>query len=351
MHKQLDKPRDTSQWVISGTNTFRLGSRKILSSLHDTPFINFGGNRQNIEGNMRIVWEADSGFKLVSRDQSGAEALIVAYLCRNGNYRSLFRNNIKPHTFVALHVFAEQFKKHFNSSYIDLALSTKIEDLRSLPFWKDLDNLIKSSDSWPSKERYYFVGKKIVHASSYGMQAYKFCMSVLQESGGTIVVTKRDAEQYLMMFHKLFPEIHLWHAKTYEHIRKYKELRNLFGFPFKFTGFIDDNMIREAYAFVPQSTVGTATNIAITEIQEIIEKEKLNYHILLNGHDSIVAECPDNDTDIKYCSLLLKNGLEREYISPTDGTKFRMKSECKIGSNWANWSETNIEGLKEYDDT
>src|SRR6266550_539171 len=331
MHNKLDKPRDTSHWIVSATNTFRLGSRKILSSLHDTKWINFGGNRQNIEGGMRIIWEADKGYKLVSKDQSGAEALIVAYLCRDGNYRSLF-------------------KKHFDAEKIDLAINTEIKYLRSLPFWKELDNLIRSSDHWPSKERYYFIGKKIVHASSYGMQAFKFCLSLLEESGGLIALSKKEGEQYLMMFHKLFPEIHLWHSKIYEHIRKYKELRNLFGFPFKFTGFIDDNMIREAYAFIPQSSVGTATNIAITEIQEIIEKEKLDYHILNNGHDSILAECPDNDKDIEYCSLLLKNGLEREYISPTDGTKFRMKSSLKLGYNWSDYHEiNNPNGLKEIE--
>ncbi len=351
MHKCLDRPRDTSHWIISGTNTFRLGSRKILSSKHDTPFINFGGNRQNIEGKMRIIWEADKGYKMISRDQSGAEALIVAYLCRNGNYRALFRNGIKPHTFVALHVFAEQFKKYFEPFKIDLAINTKIEDLRNLPFWKELDELIKSSDRWSSKERYYFVGKKIVHASSYGMMAFKFCMSVLEESGGTIVITKKEAEQYLMMFHKLFPEIHIWHSKVYEQVKRYKELRNLFGFPFKFTGYIDENDIRDAYAFIPQSTVGTATNIAITEIQEIIEKEKLDYHILFNGHDSITAECPDHNDHVNYCSLLLKNGLEREYISPNDGSKFRMKSSLKVGYNWGEYDpdhpEINPLGLKE----
>lgn len=360
VHNCLDRPRDTSHWIIPGTDSFRLASRMILSSKHDTPLINFGGNRANIEKSMRRIWCADSGYKLIQRDQSGAEALIVAYLCKDGNYRALFRNGIKPHTFVALQVFKEQFKKYYDPIKIDIACETKIDELRKLDFWSELDKLVKSSDDWPSNERYYFIGKKIVHASSYGMGANKYRMSVLEESGGTIVLSKLDAEYHLMVFFKLFPEIHHWHARTYEQVKKYKELRNLFGFPFKFTGFIDESNIREAYAFVPQSTVGTITNVAITELQEYIEANKKQWHILNNDHDSFVTEAPDNEVDIKECSLMMKQFIEKEFISPVDKVKFRMKSGLSIGYNWAPRVEIkhkdgtvtikNPEGLREVSD-
>ncbi len=352
MHKCLDKPRDTSHWIISATNTFRLGSRKILSSLHDTSYINFGGNRQNIEGSMRQIWEADNGYKLAQSDQEGAEALIVAYLSKDGQYRTLFKNKIKVHSFLALQIFSDQFKKYFNADNIQTALNTKIENLKLLPFWEKLDSIIKDSDNWNSKERYYFIAKKIVHASSYGMGASKFRMAVLEESGGTIVLTKQEAEQYLMMFFKFFPEIHLWHSRCYEEIRKNKELRNLFGYPFKFTGYIDDNMVREAYAFVPQSTVGTITNIAITKMQDFIENNNKNWHILNNCHDSFLIECPDNNIETKECISKMKEYLNMEFTSPIDGTKFKMSSNCKVGYNWSNYHETkNPNGMKDYDDT
>ncbi len=361
VHNQLDLPRDTSHWIVSGTDTFRLGSRKILSSLHDTPLINFGGNRANIEKTMRCIWGADKGYKLCQSDQEGAEAKIVAFLCKAGQYRTLFNHKIKVHSFVALQIFSEQFKKYFDPLKIDVALNTKIEELKLLDFWKELDTLIKDSDDWPSQERYYFIAKKIVHASSYGMGANKFRMAVLEESGGTIVLSKLDAETYLMMFHKLFPEIHNWHSRCYEEIKRTKELRNLFGYPFKFTGFIDDNNIREAYAFVPQSTVGTLTNIAVTEMQEYIEQNNKDWHILNNCHDSFLMECPDNPNDIKECASLMKQFLGKEFISPVDKVKFTMTSSCKVGYNWGNRVEIkhkdgtieikNEKGLRDYDDT
>lgn len=351
IHNKLDLPRDTSHWIVSGTDSFRLASRKILSSLRDTPYINFGGNRANIEKSMRRLWKADHGYKLLQRDQSGAEALIVAYLCIDGNYRALFRNGIKPHTFLALHVFKEQFKKYYDPVKIDLACNTKIDDLKKLDFWKELDKLIRSSDNWHHNERYYFIAKKIVHASSYGMGATKYRMSVLEESGGSIVLSKLDAEFHLMMFFKLFPEIHGWHAKVYEQVKKEKKLRNLFGFPFDFTGYIDDNNIRKAYAFVPQSTVGSITNIAITELQEHIEDNKKDWHILNNDHDSMVVEAPDREQDIKECSLLMKQFIEKEFTSPVDGCKFRMRSGLSIGYNWGPFDEKkNPLGLKEVED-
>jgi len=351
VHNCLDRPRDTGQYIISGTNTFRLGCRKILSSLHDTPLINYGGNRQNIEKSMRRIWVADNGYKLLQRDQAGAEALIVAYLCLDGNYRALFRNGIKPHTFVALHVFKEQFKRYYDPIKIDIACNTKIDDLKKLDFWKELDKLIRSSDKWHHNERYYFIAKKIVHASSYGMGANKYRMSVLEESGGMVVLSKLDAEYHLMVFFKLFPEIHTWHSKIYEQVKKHKELRNLFGFPFKFTGFIDDSMIREAYAFIPQSTVGSITNIAVTEMQDYIENNNKNWHILNNSHDSMLVEAPDNDKDIEECSLIMKQFIEKEFISPIDKVKFKMRSGLAIGYNWADYDENkNKEGLKEVEE-
>jgi len=351
VHNKLSVPRDTSHWIVSGTNTFRLASKKILSSLRDTPFINFGGNRANIEKSMRRIWCADKGYKLLQRDQGGAEALIVAYLCKDGNYRALFRNGIKPHTFVALHVFKEQFKKYFDPDKINIACDTKIDDLKKLDFWKALDRLVKSSDEWHHNERYYFIGKKIVHASSYGMGANKYRMSVLEESGGTIVLSKMDAELHLMTFFKLFPEIHGWHARIYEHVKKFKELRNLFDFPFAFTGYVDESNIREAYAFIPQSTVGTITNIAITETQEYIEKENKDWHILNNDHDSMVVEAPDNETDIRECNLIMKQFIEKEFISPVDKCKFKMRSGLSIGYNWAPYKEKeNPGGLKEVEE-
>lgn len=70
--------RSSCTYKISGTKTFRLSSSKILG--------HWGENLQNKEKGMRVMYIPDDGKIFVQVDQSGAEALIVAYLCRNANF-------------------------------------------------------------------------------------------------------------------------------------------------------------------------------------------------------------------------------------------------------------------------
>lgn len=156
MQLQLQTPRDSCQFKIPGTKTYRRSSVKILST--------YGGNRQNVGDRIRSIYQADPGYKFVGPDQAGAEALIVSRLCRPGKYRQLFEHNIKPHTFVALNLFADVWRQHIKASLVDLALRAPIDQLSSIPGWKDLDKLIKSSDKWSGGKRYYYIGKKVVHA-------------------------------------------------------------------------------------------------------------------------------------------------------------------------------------------
>lgn len=346
---KLDKPRNTTQYLLTA-NSFRLKSRKILSSKKETPYNNFGSNLQNIEPKIRVLYEADNEYKLVSLDQEGAEAKIVAYLCKKGNYRKLFENNIKPHSFTALHIFTEQLKaKYHTPSNIDIAINTEIDKLQSLPFCKELFKLIKDSDNWPGKERYYFIGKKVRHASAYGMRENKYRMSLLEESEGSIAISKKEAEFHLSTDRKLFPEISQWQLETEKTIRSKKELRNLFGFPFKFTSFLDDAAIRNGLSFVPQSTVATLTNIAFSEMQEYIEDNDRNWHLLNNDHDSILGETPEEEAG-DYIKVMKKLIEEKEFTSPVDGVKFHMTAEVKVGYNWASMSVDNPLGLKEINE-
>lgn len=163
-HTQLDIPRDTSQMMVAGPKTFRRASRKVLSNKRKKlPFCNFGGNRQNIEKKMRIIWEADKGYELVNMDQEGADAKVVAYLCRHARYRELFIQGIKPHLYLALVQHPHAWREKFDKAKVDEALKTDIKDLKKLPFWKELSALIKSSDDWEPRKRFYYFGKKVGH--------------------------------------------------------------------------------------------------------------------------------------------------------------------------------------------
>src|SRR5437763_12229159 len=145
---ELAQPRISCIYKISGTKTFRLSSSMI--------FEQYGSNLQNWEKKLRKVIKSDPGYTLIQVDQSGAEALIVSYLCRDGNYRKLFQYKIKPHIFIALHVFSDEWMRRFSDkNTVEKALKTNIEYLHLIPRWSELSAFIQSSDNWSSNERFY----------------------------------------------------------------------------------------------------------------------------------------------------------------------------------------------------
>jgi len=332
-------PRNTALSKLAGTDTFRLASTKLFE---------FGTNLTNIEKSARKIYWADKGKCFVQRDQAGAEALIVAWLCENGRFRDLFLHNVKPHVFVAMRMFMDVWKMRCKDINIDSMVETPIALLKTKQGWKELEALIKESDSWAAHERYYFIAKQACHSSNYGAREDAFRMNVLEKSRGKIVISKKRAADILMKYHSLFPEIHGWHREIQREVERDRIIYNLLGFPRIITEWpIADNSWKEYYAWKPQSTVGCITHIAITDTQTYIEKEKLDWDIpaIGNGHDSIVVQCPIPEA--QHAIAKTKEYLEQELTSPR-GEKFRMRSEVKVGLNWSDYHPIkNPDGLKE----
>lgn len=351
-HTLLDLPRDTGQMIIAGPKTFRRAERKVLSGKSKkNPFINFGGNRQNIEKKMRRLYEADKGYKLINRDQAGADALIVAHLCKQGRYRELFQYGVKPHLYLALQFFPEAWRPTFGER-VDEAIATPIKYLNELDHWKPLSKLIKSTDDWEPKKRFYYFGKKTGHSGNYGMGDETLIDNIAKETEGEIVLPRQEAARWLTIYHsRLFPEIQRdFQFGVMNYAKRNGELRNLFNWPFHLTNKNVDKLsakdLNELYSWIPQSTVACITLMAYVEMQDYIEDNDRDWHILQETHDSITMEAPENETE--ECAVKLGEFMQREMVSPVDGVKFRMRSECQVGYNWAPYDkDKNLLGLQE----
>lgn len=291
----------------------------------------------------------------VQVDQSGAEALIVAYCGEAGKYRTLFENGVKPHTYMALNLFKDVWPRKMMENKlvsaldefdIDEIINTPIANLKSHRHWKNLANLIKDSDDWPLTERYYYLAKQTEHSSNYDIQPPTFRMNILEKSGGKIVISKEDAERFLGVKHALFPEIK---QSYHRYVRRCVEtnmcLYNLHGHPIQITDHtVEEKDWKEHYARIPQSTVGEITNIAFTRMFSYIQENNKKWDLLANTHDSYMLQCPiDEGVD---CALQASKFIEQEFTSPIDGVKFRMRSEAQIGMNWAPAKASNLDGLK-----
>lgn len=327
--------RSSCIWKIGGPKTFRLASAKILGK--------WGGNLQNIEKGMREIYIPDPGKIFGQVDQAGAEALIVAFLGRPGKFRELFAYKIKPHIYVALRLFKDVWSKkmrehniitssdHFD---IDEIIETPIAQLKQHPLWESLKNLIADSDNWSLQERYYYLAKQTCHSGNYGITPPTFRMNVLEKSGGKIVIKKEESERFILTYQSLFPEIFEWHEIVRKQVETTGMLYNLHGHPYTVTQpVIAEHQWKELYAWIPQSTVGEITNIAVTKTQQYIEESGLDWDVLVNGHDSILSQCPI--PEINVCLGKMTEYIQQTFTSPYDGAQFTMGSEAQAGYNWA----------------
>lgn len=318
--------RFLTQYKPAGTISFRQAASKRFK---------FGNNAQNVAKPVLQMFIPDEGMELFQADQAGAEAKIVAYEAEAGNLRALFEEGIKPHVFVALHLFIEKFRGKKPATYYT---KCPVRELKKLPEWKELYALIKNSGIE------YDLGKRTCHASNYCQGPNTFRMKVLEETDGQLLLSLEEATLFLSMYKVLFPEVVAWQERTARRIQDTKLLRNLFGFPRFFARQMTDSYIRDAISWVPQSTVGTLTNIAMTELQDFIDTNKRNWIILNNKHDSLLVEGPSDEAGAIRATMC--GFLEKELVS-TLGVKYKMGTEFQRGMNWGKCSEKNPHGMKE----
>lgn len=293
-------------------------------------------------------------------DQAGAEGVLVAWDTRDGDYRSIFRNGISPHVYVAMKLFPDEWKaaikKHnvpIETSCVDTLYHTRINDLKKNPDWGQLSALIKSSDGWPLTERFYYFAKQTVHSFSYDIQWHTFIMNILEKSGGKVVISREDGERFLLTIRSLFPEVPERNRRIADQVRECGTIYNCHGQPYCVWpgGSPPDHILsdmKKFFAWGPQSGVAGITQIAFTKMQEYIEENAKRWDLLTETHDSYLTQGLLHDTKERY-EIMSKCINEQSFISAIDGDSYRMKSETKIGFNWGGYDkEKNKLGLRIY---
>lgn len=335
----LSHPRSTTDYKLGGTTFFRAASVEVRER--------WGTNLQNPSKSICKLYIPDDGYAFVQPDQSGAEALVVAYLCRHGNFRDLFLNGIKSHVYVALHVFKQEWARRLPDIDVEGISLLPINLITKHPDWLRLKKLIDESDGWAAHERYYYIAKMICHASNYGITASAFRLNVLIKSEGRIVLTLKQAQYFLDIYHELFPEIREWHKEVDRIALEVGILYTCQGFPINITVPLREMKKKDLYAAVPQATVGVITHIAITNVYREICNRGLDWHLLNNKHDSLLVECPDSMPDIKECGRVSQKAISEQVLTSPRGEKFHMKSEAQWGRNWSSYDEKkNPNGLR-----
>lgn len=297
---------------LTGTRSGRLSSRQSLDGT--------GTNLQNIPSDLRRMFVSDPGTVFVYRDYSQAEARVVAYLARCEGLIELFEDSTRDvHTENAARIFG-----------------------------KSPAVLEKNGGPVTSVERY--LAKRVIHASNYGMEAKRLVEVVNEDAATTGVrIVLSDAKRLIEKYFLLFPEIqqNFWREVEVE-LRHTRTLSTPFGWRRAFYGRWDDKLLREAYSFIPQSTVGHLARIAWRRISDRLVAHPLwGAEVLLNVHDSILVQCDEGV--VHEVVHAMKQEMD---ISMTLGDyTFKIPTDCQVGYNWGpHDAETNPRGLKEWDD-
>lgn len=297
---------------ITGTRTGRLSSRQ---SIYGS-----GTNLQNIpsrrpEGEaIRRMFLADEGKVLIGRDYKQAEAWIVAYLSRSDTLIELFNDPSRD-------VHYENAARIFNLPVSEVS----------------------------TEQRY--LAKKVIHASNYGMGENRLVQVVNEDAPYTGVrITLREAKVLMQKYFMLFPEIKETFWKYVQNELRYSRvLATPLGRKRMFFGRWDDKLLRDAYAFIPQSTVGDLGCKAVANCYWQIEKVVPGAELMLQVHDAVYMQCYEKD------AAMVAEMMEEAMRIPLtlNGQTFTIPSDCKIGYNWGGRPKQNPEqnpnGMIDFD--
>jgi DNA polymerase I-like protein with 3'-5' exonuclease and polymerase domains len=340
--------RLTCSYKVTGSDMHRLGSSALLKF---KPFKGYGANMQNYHKSIRDIVIPDPGMILGQTDQAGADAKIVSYLCVNDKFRSLFLTGIKPHIFVAMQLVPEYWAERLGISSLDDYIFASIAQLKSLPHWHDLSTLIADSDNAPDPQhRYYYIAKQMCHSLNYGASWAMFQLIALKKSDGVLRLSNEVCKKYHNLYrNQIFTEISTWHQEVQETAQRGgRILKNLYGYPRQFGGFWGDELFKQMYAFIPQSTVACITHHCAIHVQSRIDSCDPIFEgvsLLQNGHDSLLWQAPKGNW--KRVGLEIKKAMEAK-LKNFRGENFQMGSGTSIGENWGPKDSTkNPLGLEE----
>jgi uracil-DNA glycosylase family 4 len=282
-------------YVVTGTVTGRRSSRANVFGL--------GTNHQNLPKHsvlgkkFRRCLVARPGYIFVSCDQEQAEDWIVQAIIADVSGTTFgldqLRNHVDRHTKLAAFLFS------------------------------------KPESECGKDTMFRYLGKKTRHAANYDMGAFRMSEALATEG---FTIPQDQCEFLLQSFHGFDPMIRgVFHQYIQQTMMKTRTLRTPLGRERYFFGlrpFSDNHkLFKEGYAYIPQSTVGDNTGLAINYIEE-----RYTPHIVLETHDAITLEVKDEPNEILYAAEMLRKGFHRTLMFP-NGLQIEIPVEVEVGYN------------------
>jgi len=237
--------------------------------------------------NIKNIFVPDPGYVIVDVDLEQADAQVVAWESGCQRLKDIFKDPTKD-----LH-----------------------DENTKLIYGLSRDDVIAGRISESSfKNDYRFKTKGGVHGTNYRGGAPTIAKA--------LGISVREAENFQALWFRENPEILKWHEDTERQIIERGYIENKFGFRRYFLERMSKDLLNEAQAWVPQSTVGSVINQGWMNIEERINGRKCNswdffrkqesrifVKILMQVHDSLVMMIKKRDLktllpEVRECMLV-----------------------------------------------
>ncbi len=221
----------------AGTSTGRLAVRKTQEGT--------GLNTQTIPHSLYPYILADDGSIFYSIDLSQAENRMVAYIAPEPAMILAFENKVDIHKQTA-----------------------------ALIYGKTIEEIEYEERQW---------GKKSNHGLNYGLGYRSFALiHQIQEAFAKWVVES---------YHRVYPGVRQWHENIKRELSATRCLENLFGRKRRFYDRWGEDLFRDAYSYIPQSTVAEMINRRAILYSYYTDDMKI-IDLLNNMHDGLWFQIP-----------------------------------------------------------
>lgn len=260
-------------------------------------------------------------------DKAGAEWVVVAYLSGDANMIAVCESGESPHVHTG-HLMTGVPKALILKEHKIVGASTDSINVMNLRR-EHLPELVAWEGWLPRSMSIRQCSKKANHALNYDMTYVRAALEWEVEDAEA----KRIIDLY---FNIAYPGIKRWHEfDIVAQLRKDRTLINLLGRKFVFRDAWGHDLFKEAYAFIPQSTIFDLVARAMIELYHdpdpILRRQ---FEMMTQTHDSFLSQAHiENWTDAAHMvQKVFQSSLSRKLHAK--GRDFSIGTECKIGIDW-----------------
>lgn len=264
-----------------------------------------GGNLQNITPALRYVFQSDPGYRLCVIDLEQVEARDVGFFigCLFGDWK-----------------------------FLDACESGDLHSMNAKLIWPELPwTGDKKADRAIADQTFYRefsyrdMAKRGSHLSNYSGTARTASRSLKVP----LPIMEDFQARYCRGEDAAYPGIPAWWRWTAEQLQRHAQLVTPFGRRRHFFGRPnDDTTLREAIAFLPQSTTADRMNLGLWRVWRYMPEVQL----LAQTYDSITFQFPEHLDETEVIGRALE--LIRVDLTSPSGRLYWVPGEAKVGLNW-----------------